>query len=309
MTTSYGYPQQPPEPCTDPKPAAECDLSDFDDVGCEVEGIAAEADYMKQHQDKLKQRRAQFDTARSAYDKSRGDVATDLWQIDEHLKRLREQLTCQLQKEQIQCLTDAWGKVAEQLYTCGAAQGCCVTEEQCRFEWSFDENPTAGAIGGLLEDFRRRVEAAETCFDTVLVKEPANLKIRVAELKTFAGGIGGSAATGTAASGATPSPTSPDYMRAFAQLLWAEYRRENIWLGFETAEEYTDCLCRALTCSLKGRQALARLTSMLAIIDCQAKRLSERCTWLRGNVVEQILADCRRMAPTSTTEQPQQYSL
>ena len=78
--SSYPYPQTKPddEPHGRHNPCADCDVSGFDDVNCEVEGITAESEYMKQYKDKLAARRKAFDTARTAYDKARHDVAADL---------------------------------------------------------------------------------------------------------------------------------------------------------------------------------------------------------------------------------------
>jgi hypothetical protein len=287
MNSSYGYPQpKPPDPGKD-KPCTDCDLGGFDSVNCEVKGIAAEAAYMQTYQDKLKGRRAQFDTTRPAYDTARGGAAADLQQITQQLKRLRDQLECQLGEEQRKCLTDAWHQVRQQLEDCGFEQGCCVTDEHCTFEWTLPDDAKAPAIRALIEDFERRVGAAEACFDNVLVKEPDELTKRVADLKAYVTGI----------VTAVADPKTTDYANAFAQLLWAEYRREKIWLGFDTANEYIDCLCLTLNCSLRGRRALAKLTGILAVLDCKDQSTTDRCSTLRNNVVAEILAACRRICP------------
>jgi hypothetical protein len=295
MDDSYEYPEtKPKEP--EKKPCADCDLGDFDSVNCEVEGIAAEAEYMKQYQEDLKRRRTQFDAVRTAYDAARQAVAADLKQISEQLKKLREQLECQLDEKTRTCLVDAWREVAEQLEKCGGEQGCCVTEEQCTFEWQFVKKPTAPEIRALIEDFERRVTAAEKCFDDVLAKEPEELKKRVAELKTFVAAIGATAA----------DTNTTDYSRAFAELLWAEHRRRKIWLGFDDPNDFADCLCLALNCSLKGRRALAKLYGILKTLDCEDKGKETRCTWLKAHVVDEILAACRRICPPEKEEDGQQ---
>lgn len=287
--SSYPYP--PTKPGDDqhdhPKPCADCDVSGFDDVNCEVEGITAESEYLKQYKEKLAGRRKAFDTARTAYDKARHDVATDLAAITHQLKRLREQLECQVDEEKRRCLTDAWHEVREQLERCGGEQGCCVTDEQCDFGYELGEHPKAPQIRALIEDFDRRVVAAEWCFDEVLVKEPDELVKRVADLKAFVEAIAAEVA----------DQKTTDYSHAFAELLWAEYRRHKVWLGFDEHSEYADCLCLALNCSLNGRRALAKLTGVVATLDCKDKGIRDRCDWLKGHVVDEILAACRRICP------------
>jgi hypothetical protein len=285
MDSSYEYPDKPKEP--DKKPCADCDLTDFDSMNCQVEGIAAEAEYMKKYQEDLKRRRTQFDTVRTAYDAARNAVAEDLALITEQLKKLRDQLECQLDEKKRTCLTDAWREVAGQLEKCGGEQGCCVTEEQCNFEWQFVKKPTAPEVRALIEDFERRVTAAEKCFDDVLAKEPDELKKRVTALKEFVAAIATAAA----------DTKTTDYSRAFAELLWAEHRRRRIWLGFDNPNDFADCLCLALNCSLKGRRALAKLYGELKKLDCEDEKQKDRCTWLKANVVEEILAACRRICP------------
>lgn len=280
--SSYPYPQtKPAGPEHEHRPCADCDLSGFDSVNCEIEGITAESDYMKLHKEKFATRRKQFDSARTAYDKARGEVAADLAQISQQLSRLRDQLECHLDEQTRQCLTEAWQDVAEQLRNCGGEQGCCVTEEQCRFEYDLGQEPKAPDIRALLEDFERRVVAAEGCFDKVLAAEPEELKKRIANLKTYIAAI-------------AADPKTVDYSRAFAELLWAEHRRDKVWLGFDDVNEYAECLCLALTCSLEGRRAIAKLTGVLATLNCKDQGVTDRCTWLRDHVVEEILAGCRR---------------
>jgi hypothetical protein len=291
MDSSYQYPETKPEE-PEKKPCADCDLSDFDSVNCQVEGIAAEAEYMQKYQEDLKRRRTQFDTVRTAYDTARLEVAADLAQISEQLKKLRDQLECQLDEKKRMCLKDAWGEVAEQLEKCGGEQGCCVTEDQCKFEWQFVKKPTAPEVRALIEDFERRVAAAENCFDNVLAKEPEELKKRVADLKALVAAIGATAA----------DPKTTDYSRAFAELLWAEHRRRKIWLGFDDPNDFADCLCLALNCSLRGRRALAKLNGILKTLDCEDKGMADRCAWLKAHVVDEILAACRRICPPDKEE-------
>jgi hypothetical protein len=297
MDSSYDSPEtKPKEP--EKKPCADCDLSDFDSVNCQVEGIAAEAEYMKKYQDDLKRRRTQFDALRTAYDAARQEVATDLAQITEQLRKLRDQLDCQLDEKKRTCLVDAWAEVAAQLDKCGGEQGCCVTEDQCKFVWQFVKKPTAPEVRALIEDFERRVTAAEKCFDDVLAKEPDDVKKRVADLKAFIEAIGATAA----------DTKTIDYSRAYAELLWAEHRRKKIWLGFDNPNDFADCLCLALNCSLKGRRELAKLNGILKTLDCEDKGNEDRCAWLKAHVVDEILAACRRICPPEKEEDGVQTS-
>jgi hypothetical protein len=301
METTYTWassrPKDPGDKYPDDKPCVDCDLSDFDEHNCEVEGTKAEAEYMQTHHEKLKQRREQFDKARTDYETARQGVAADLEWIRNQLKRIRDDLECHLDEKQRNCLQRAWEEVYKRLRKCGGDGGCCVDEDDCRFEWTPGEYPTAPDIRATIEDFERRVKKAEDCFDE-LVKEPEELKDRVSKLKEFV----------TELAKPASQEAKKDYLRDFAKLLWAEYRLKQIWLGFDTVNEYVDCLCLALNCSLQGRRALAKLHGVLKTLECREAREKDRCAWLKKNVVEEIVAACRRICPPDRPEPPPTYT-
>jgi hypothetical protein len=282
---------RPADRSKDEKPCATCDLSDFDENSCDVEGMDAEAEYMKKLSEKLKTRRTQYDTVRAAYATARQDVAADLKQIEQQLKRIKEQLVCQLGEDERECLTEAWHTVRDRLEDCGHAGGCCVDEHDCTFEWTPAVPPSAPQIMATIEDFDGRVARAEACFDDVLAKEPDNLKKRVAELKTDVAQL----ATDT---GATEGA---DYRRLYARYLWAKHRFHGIWLGFDTVTAFVDCLCLALNCSLQGRRAIARLTGALATLNCVERQRKARCDALVKNVWQEIVAECDRQCPPESS--------
>jgi hypothetical protein len=279
------------------KPYADCDLKGFDDLNCKVAGIAAEADYMKKYQDKLTERRAKFDAARSAYEQARTAVAADVTAIGEQIERIGSQLECQVNEKDSKCLKEAWEEVRKQLDRCGGDRGCCVTPKDCNFDtpYASDEDDSgeeaddkkAAQIQVTIAEFEKRVTKAEKCFDDVMIKEPDALKGRVKDLKDFVEQIGN----------VSSDPKKGDYARAYAQLLWARQRLSDLWRGFANANDYSDCLCLALNCSLVGRRTLSKLTGTLTALNCRSDREAARCTWLKTHVVDEIIAICRRKRP------------
>lgn len=272
------------------EPCVECDVTGFDDLQCDGEGVTAEAEYLGEHREQLTERRSQFDGARTNYEAARNAAAEHLTWIDRQLARIRDQIECQLSEERRGCLDEAWEHVRRDLESesCGGDTACCAPEN-CDFELDLDEDATSADIQALIDRFDKLVEKAESCFDA-LIGEPEALADRITTLRDYVEQL----AT------AVCDTDAPDFEHAYAKLLWAEYRRNTIWLRFDAADDYVDCLCRALNCSLKGRRALAKLAGMLATIECREQREHERCNWLREHVVEEVLAKCRRLRPPDT---------
>jgi hypothetical protein len=113
----------------------------------------------------------------------------------------------------------------------------------------------------------------------VLIKEPAALKQRVADVQKLVDEL-------TAAMKVEPRDAYSLYARA-KQASWA---LGGIWGGFKDVNEFQDCLCCALTCSLRGRQWLAQLEGKKKYQECQEKAHEKRCEWLKKNMVAETLA-------------------
>jgi hypothetical protein len=258
----------------------ECDLRALDDLKCEAEGMKAQAEYTAGKQADLDRRRTQFDGARAAYSDARASVRDDVREIRHQLTRILDQLRRCLPEDVIRCLDQAWEEVRERLESCGMPKGCCI-DDDCEFETSCDDVSTADLLTRKA-DYERRVKEAEDCFDQ-LIKEPDELKQRVAALK--------------AAVEALAKDTTTDAMQSYAKALWYWQLLEDIWLGFEHANEYHDCLCQALMCAVKGHRAIAVLVGEIAVRDCRDRAEKARCEWLRTHVVDEILACCQKHSP------------
>jgi hypothetical protein len=259
----------------------ECDLRALDDLKCDAEGMKAQAEYTTGKQADLDARRTKFDGARAAYSDARAAVKDDVREIRHQLTRILDQLRRCLPEDVIRCLDHAWEDVRERLEDCGMPKGCCI-DDDCEFETSCDDVSTADLLTRKA-DYERRVKEAEDCFDQ-LIKEPDELKQRVAALK--------------AAVEALAKDTTTDPERSYAQALWYWRRLEDIYLGFEHANDYHDCLCQALMCSVKGHRAIAVLVGELAVRDCRYRAEKARCEWLKTHVVDEILACCQKHSPS-----------
>jgi hypothetical protein len=259
----------------------ECDLGALDDLKCVAEGVKAQAAYTAGKQTELDARRKQFDGARTAYSEARAKAEDDVKTIEADLNKLRTQLECQLPDHDLECLKDSWEDVRERLGHCGSMPtGCCI-DDDCEFDDSCEDVSTDD-LEKRKTEYERRVKAAEECFDQ-LIKEPADLTKRVADLKKDVEAL---------------AKETGDTRKAYAKYLWYWRRLKDIWLGFEDANEYHDCLCQALMCTIKGHTAIAVLVGEIAVRTCRERSEKDRCKWLKEHVVDEILARCQKSTPS-----------
>lgn len=283
METGYpqGQPRQERHKHHDP-PHEECDLTGMDDLACESRGVADRAQYIAKYADALKERRAMYDTARAAYTQARTAATAETVGIRKDLLQIREQLRCQLDRDTVECLDEAWDEVAERLRHCGEGRsGCCV--EECDFEDEDGAHDDIEDLTARLGRVERVVSAAESCF-TTLVGEPDELARRVADLRARA----------TALIAEISDPKKADLKHAYATLRWLWHRYDEIWWGFPRVDDFQNCLCRALTCSIGGRRLLGILTGRLGVLKCRKDARDQRCAMLRARVVETVLEVCDR---------------
>jgi hypothetical protein len=274
------------------RPCPDCDPDDLDGLTCEAEGVKARAAYTAAHEEDATKRRTAFDGARKAYSDARTAAADDVKQIRHQLHRILVQLRCQLPDDIKRCLDRSWEEVYERLEACGVPRGCCI-DDDCEFD-THCEGVSTEELRARQAEIERRVMAAERCFDD-LIKEPAALVARVAKLKQDVDALATAAA----------DPATPDPRNAYATALWVRQRLHDIWLGFEHANAYHECLCGGLICSLRGRTALAVLAGEFAVRQCREDERTKRCQWLRDQVVDEILAVSLRICPPSVASEDQ----
>lgn len=263
---SDGYPPEP-HPCP---PSMTCDTGAIDDLQCEASGVKAEADKLAEVATALATRRTAFNTARAEYSKARDEAAKSVKELRRRLNGLEIDTKCLLTPEEIGCVDEAFGQVEDCLDECTTTHGCCV-EEDCGFDtesWTVSQ----------MEDLAQRVIKIEKCFDEDLVKEPAALTQRVTDVQKLIDDL----AT------AMKDPTDPT--RLYVQVKEARRALDTVWGNFNDVNDFQNCLCCGLTCSLKGRQVLAQLAGDKAYAECQEASRQKRCEWLRKNIVEETLA-------------------
>jgi len=249
-----------------------CDTGAIDDLQCQARAVKAESDTLAEQAEKLNTRRTAFETARSEYSTARDEAAKTVKELDGKLKDHLTSIKCMLNRDEVECLDKAFAQVLDCLRECGDGQGCCV-DENCGFE-----NQTW--IVGQIDDLRTRVEAVEKCFDDVLVKEPSALQQRVTDVQKLVGDLGD----------ALKKESRDGANRLYARAREARYFLDVIWGRFKDVNEFQDCLCRGLACSLRGRQLLAQLAGDQEFQRCQQEFRRKRCDWLGKNIVEETLA-------------------
>jgi hypothetical protein len=272
-------PETPTEPKPKPKPGEHpcppsmtCNTKGMDDLECEAKAVKAESDALTGVAEALATRRKAFGTARGDYTKARDEARMTVKGLRRDVEGLLKDTRCLLNRDEADCVDRAFTQVLDCLEDCPEEQGCCV-DEGCGFE---KQTWTTGQI----DDLRRRVEKVEKCFDEVLVKEPAALKQRVEDAKKLIDGLND-------AMRATPRE---DEKRLYARAKEAEWALDSIWGRFKDVNEFQECLCCGLTCSLRGRQWLAVLAGKQAYEQCQEESRRKRCEWLRKNIVDETLA-------------------
>ena len=277
---STGEPEKPAEdgygwhPC--PPSMSACDTGAIDSLRCEAKGVAEESAALASVAEKLEGRRTEFDKARKEYSVARILAAEAVKDLGRTLVNLETDIKCNLTEEEIDCIEKAFRRVRDCLEECDTTYGCCVPAD-CGFD---DEEWTVDRIA----DLTARVERIEHCFDEELVKEPAELAKRVAHVKELVDKL----EEDEKQKNESTAPKDPN--RLYARFKEAALALETVWGNFKDVNEYQDCLCCGLTCSLKGRQVLAQLAGDKAFQDCQEGARKKRCDWLLANIVEETLA-------------------
>jgi hypothetical protein len=282
----YDEPSEPPgtpppadHPCP---PSMTCDVTGIDDLECEALGVKAESEALAKVATHLATRRTNFETARSAYTQAREAATQAVKDLKRRIDVLLDDTRCLLNKDEVDCIDRAFGHVLDCLEDCSDEQGCCI-DEGCGFE---SETWTVGQM----EDLRVKVEKVEKCFDEVLVPEPAAVTKRVDDIKKLVDAL----------AEAMKADPREEANRLYARAKHAGWMLDNVWGRFADVNEFQECLCCGLTCSLRGRQWLAQLEGKKAYEECQEQARLKRCDWLRKNIVDETLATQLVLCPPGT---------
>ena len=272
-------------------PCAECDPGLLDHLKCRAAGIQAQADYNKAHEDDLTKARADYDGARSAYGAARSAAQPKVDDLRKQLSQVIDQLKCLVDNEhKIHRLNRAWRHVEHRLRDCDPNEGC-MFDDDCDFD-DAAEGCRPEDIGSVIADIERRTAAAVTVFAD-LIAEPANLTKRVDALKAEVDNIVTQMASDS---------RSVDFKALYAAALVARYHLDTIWRGFEHVNAYVNCLCRALTCQLKGYTAVSHLKGRQAVHQCHKDQDAAACQQLKDHTADEVMAEYIRLRSESHSD-------
>jgi len=83
--------------------------------------------------------------------------------------------------------------------------------------------------------------------------------------------------------------------KLYAAVLVARRHLKHVWRGFANVNEYMECLCRALTCMIKGHAAIGELTRQAAVNHCHRESWKAACKYLEDHTVAEVLAEYLRI--------------
>ncbi|MFF0097516.1 hypothetical protein ACFYSF_47640 [Streptomyces canus] len=278
-TTQHHPTPDKTHPSTHPcPPSMECDTGAIDDLQCRARAVKAESDAFAAVAEALGKRRTAFETARGEYGAARDEAAEIVAEVRSKVEEALAEIRCRLHRDEIDCLDRAFQQVLDCLEDCPDREGCCADADWFENEtWTVDQS----------EGLRLRVERVEKCFDDVLVNEPEAVRKRAADLQALL------AELDTVGKAEPRESTKKLYARAKQ----VSYAADAIWGRFADVNEYQECLCCALTGSLRGRELLAQLAGDQAYLTCQEESRAKRCAWLGAHMVAETLAVELKLRP------------
>jgi len=265
-------------------PCADCDPDLLDHLKCRGKGIQAQADYNKAHEDAMSQARTKYDGARSTYGTARSAARPDVDDLRKQLTQVIDQLKCLVDNEyQIRLLDQAFRQVERRLRKCDPNEGCTFNDD-CDFDDAVRDCKPED-VAAVIADIERRAAAAAVVFED-LIAEPTNLSKRVADLKAEVDAIVTKMASDS---------RSVDFLTLYAAALVARDHLDAIWRGFENVNAYVDCLCRTLTCQIKGYAAVSQLKGLEAVEQCHRDQEAAACQLLQKQTADEVIAEYIRL--------------
>jgi len=263
---------------------ADCDPGLLDHLKCRAKGIQAQADYNKAHETELDDARKLYDSARSSYNEARKAARPDEDDLGKQLNQMIDQLACLVDEpNKIRLLKRAFGHVQHRLRRCYPSRGCEFTDD-CDFDRTVDDC-APDAVAATIADIERRTAAAKATFAD-LIAEPVEAAKRLAKLKTEVAEIGTQMASDS---------RRVNFKELYAAALVARDHLETLWRGFANVNAYVDCLCRALTCQIKGYAAISQLKGKEAVHKCHREQDLAACVKLRDHTTDEVMAEYIRL--------------
>ena len=309
-----------------------CDPGLLDELKCKAKGIQQQAEYNAAHGKELDDAHTAFMAARAAYNTARSAAEPLVADARRQLEDLEDRVRCQLDDDDVERIDRAFGRVVERLNRCGHARGCCC-DEDCDYDDEVrDCDPDD--VPGRLAVIEHRTEEAAECFWSLIGEhtvvpppEPASSSSSGCSSRCSSSSGGCCPASPVAAHAAAPAApaTPPDAPLAalparvkalqdeieaiakaaadgswepaklYAAVLVARRHRKDVWRGFADVNEYMECLCRALTCMIKGHAAIGELTRQAAVNQCYRESWKAACKYLEDNTVAEVLAEYLRV--------------
>jgi hypothetical protein len=284
--TTPAYPETG-EQAPDYPPAVEpnCDPEVLDDYTCAAKGIQEQAAYNAAHLQALDAARTQYKGARKAYGAAWDTARPLLVESRKQLDKLIEQLECLIDKAQtVHRLRRAFDRVEERLEKCGDLSGCyCRTD--CDYDDEVRDCPSE-ELAARIADIEGRTKEAEACFAD-LIQEPTKLTERVTTVRAEIADIA------TKVSG---NPLTTDFVRLYAAALVARRHLMAVQRGFDDVNAYVDCICKVLTCMLKGHAAIAELKRRQAVHNCYRDGKVAACELLKTTTVDEVISEYLKIA-------------
>src|SRR6516225_3661035 len=110
----------------------ECKPHLIDCLKCKADGIAAQAAYNAATTPDLEAAQTAYDSTRKDYRSKRRDVSLQVQDMRHQIKHLVERVRCSIKQEKVvECLNEAWGRIAQELDTCAGPGGCCAEAIDC----------------------------------------------------------------------------------------------------------------------------------------------------------------------------------
>jgi hypothetical protein len=86
-----------------------------------------------------------------------------------------------------------------------------------------------------------------------------------------------------------------DPIELYAAAIVARRHLKTIWLGFDTVNEYMDCLCGCLTTMIDGHHRISVLVRRAAVEDCYRKSWRAACRRLEEDAAAEVVAKYLRI--------------
>jgi len=278
-----------------------CDPNEIGKLACGSKRIERQAAVTQEIQAKLDGYRASFATARADYTTAWKAAEADRTAAAATLEKVAKQLRCRLDEDTETCLDRVWGAVRDGLDNCAkGTEGCRVGP--CDANDSVAADESLGSLAGRIEDLRNQATTHEATFEDLL-EEITKLPERATRAKEEVTTLETDAHAAETASDA-PAGAVTSVVRLNARALVAGWRLRHVRGGFDSIDDFLDCLCQALTAVLRTWSAVVILEGEKAYRACVAGADTDSCAVLLADpltaLLDRFVKECACPPPTGT---------